>query len=127
MRQRVPRFRCARQIRVRYISVDVALFHLFEVVDGEEAAVGQSRARRRAAALLDLVQHGLQRRVVGRVLRHPLGHDQMIVRDGDLARIAEHELPPRWRRKRASSSVRDSFFKPLFFNRSMRRGISARA
>src|ERR1019366_4003196 len=41
----------AGNVRVRHISVDVALFHLFDVRDGEEAAVGQNRTWRRAAAL----------------------------------------------------------------------------
>src|SRR5208337_2539858 len=44
-----------RHVRVRYISIDVALLHLVEVVDRKKSAVGQSRARRCAAALLSLV------------------------------------------------------------------------
>jgi len=48
----------------------------------------------------------------------------VIVRDRDLGRVTEQELVPRWRKKRASSSVRDSFFMPLFFNFSSRRGTS---
>ena len=35
---------------------------------------------------------GCERIVVGRVLRHPLGHDEVIVGNRDLRRVAEHEL-----------------------------------
>ena len=72
-----------RHVGVRYISIDVALFQLFQVVDGEESAVSQGLLWRRAASLFGLVQHRLRRSAVGGILRHPLGHDQMIVGDGE--------------------------------------------
>ena len=67
------------------------MFHLFKVGNGKEAAVGQSRAGRRAASLVHRIDHGQQRAVVGGVLRHPLGHDQVVVGDRDLARVAQRK------------------------------------
>src|ERR1700733_7800376 len=78
-----------RHVGVRYIGIDVALFHGFQVVDGKEAAVSQRCSWRRSAALLDLIHHWLQRSVVGCILRHPRVHNQMIVRNADLGGVAE--------------------------------------
>ena len=64
---------------------------------------------------------------VGHVLRHLLSHDQMIVRDGNLARIAEHELVSALTQKTRVFVGPGELFNPLFFNRSIRRGISASA
>src|SRR5215469_12738815 len=56
-----------RHIRVRYISIDVALFHVVEVIDREESAVGKSRIGRRPTSLFHLIDHGLERVIIGHV------------------------------------------------------------
>ena len=63
-------------VRVRYISVSVALLHLLEDIDREGAAIGKHGAGRRTATLFNLIHHWRQRRVVGDALHHPLGYDQ---------------------------------------------------
>jgi hypothetical protein len=78
----------AGQVGIRHIAIDVQLFHLFEVGNGKEAAIGQGGAGRSAASLPHFIDHGQKRAVIVGVLRHPLGLDQVIVRDRDLARVA---------------------------------------
>jgi len=59
-------------------------------------------------------------------LGHPLGHDQMIVRNGNFRRVAEHEFVAALAQKACVLIGSRQLFRPLFFNRSMRRGISAK-
>jgi hypothetical protein len=87
-----PEIQGARHIRIWYIAIDVVLLHGFQIVDREEPAVGKSLTGRHAAALLHLGQHALHRIIVGSVLRHPLGHDQVVVGNRNFRRVAEHEL-----------------------------------
>jgi hypothetical protein len=57
----------------------------------------------------------LQRTVVGVVLRHPLSHIGWPPPETTIpTELTEHE--PSVSRKRASSSIVESFFKPIFFN-----------
>ena len=93
-RQRVPRFNLRGKIRVRRChSVDAYAVPSVRCCRWRKKPLSARAAPGGApAALYDLVQHGLKRAVVGHVLGDPLGHeDQMVVRYGDLTRVAEQE------------------------------------
>jgi hypothetical protein len=80
------------EVGVGDVCVEVLPFYHFEAGDGEEVAVGQHLAKWNPASLAGLLDHRQQRAVVCRVQGDTLGHDQMVVGDGDLARVAEREM-----------------------------------
>ncbi len=55
----------------------------------EEPRISRNLLRPRPALSLHLLDHRHQRGVVGRVLRHPRGHDQVIVADDQIRRLAQ--------------------------------------
>ncbi len=81
----------ARKVRVGHIRIQLSGFHLLQGRDREEPAVGQGLPGRLATALLYRIDHGEQRSVIGSVLGHPLGQDQVVARYGDLGRVAQFE------------------------------------
>ena len=80
-----------------------------------------------AASLLGLVDHRPERPVVGHVLRHALGHDQMIVGNGNFGRVAEHELVSALAQKAGVPIGPRQLLQSALLEPLIRRGISASA
>jgi hypothetical protein len=74
----------------QHLAVGASLFALIAV----ESGIGQRLSRTHPGPLFHFLYQGHQRRHIASVKRDPLRHDQMILTDRDLRRVAQRETAP---------------------------------
>src|SRR6266567_744502 len=113
------------QIIVRHIKIDATLLHLPQRLPAEKSRVSRHSLRPRLTLPLHFLHHRHQRPVVGRVLRHPRGHNQMIVAHRQIRRVAQ--LPALRRAQKPALRVGQRNLLPSFFRQRRHRLLFQRA
>lgn len=91
---RMSQIQFAGQKGIRHVGLDSSLLQDVYVLVGVEAGVGDHPLWRLAAGGCDQVHHGEERSIIVTALDNTLGDDEVIFRDRDRRRVAEHESLP---------------------------------
>src|ERR1700747_3122870 len=111
--RRPPTIQAARQIRVRYVAVNVSFLQSPQVLHREKSAVRAGAARPFSTVLLHQIHQGQQQIIVIGLLRHALPHNQVILTHRQRARVAQREPAPLAQKTAVGIGARKFFHPPV--------------
>src|SRR5271166_6585742 len=95
------------QVVVGHVQIDAPPLHLSHRTTAEKSRISRYLLRRRSATLFHLIHHGHKRSIVGGILRHSRGHNQVIVAHRQVRRVAQLPAPRRAQKAAVGIGLRD--------------------